>query len=79
MLYKKAWPDFNKNRGKMDDIIKKELQQEHIEKIKKIKMKKLHDQIQEKAHYDPTEVNKSIERQTRKLKYVIIQNSKLNN
>ena len=45
-------------------------------------MKKLHDQIQEKAHYDPTEVNKSIERQTRKLKYAkfIIQNwiTKLN-
>ena len=56
------------NKGKIDDIVKKEMQKEHIEKIKKIRMKKLHDQIQDKAHYDPTMVNKSIDRQTRKLK-----------
>ena len=55
-------------RSKMEDDIKKELQQEHIEKIKKLRMKKLHGQIQETAHYDPSEVNKNIERQTRKLK-----------
>ncbi len=56
------------NKGKIDDIVRKEMQKEHIEKIKKIRMKKLHSQIQDKAHYDPKMVEKSIERQTRKLK-----------
>ena len=42
---------------------------EHIEKMKKLRMKKLHEKIQETANYDPTEVEKNIERQTRKLKF----------
>ena len=35
-------------------------------------MKKLHEKIQEKANYDPNEVNRNIQRQTRKLKYLTI-------
>jgi hypothetical protein len=49
-------------------MVKKELQQEHIEKMKKLKEKKLHEQIQEKIKYDPKEIDKKLERQTRKLK-----------
>jgi hypothetical protein len=47
-------------------MTRRELQQEHIEKIKKMKEKKLHDQIQEKIKYDPKEIDKNFERETRK-------------
>ena len=42
-------------------MVKRELQQEHIEKFKKLREKKLHDQIQEKIKYDPKEIEKSRE------------------
>lgn len=50
-------------------MTRKELQSEHIEKMKKLKQKKLHDQIQEKINYDPKEVKKSFDRQARKLRF----------
>ena len=53
-------------REKLNDMVKRELQQEHIEKIKKMKEKKIHDQIQEKIKYDPKEKSKSFEREARK-------------
>lgn len=49
-------------------MIRKELQNEHIEKMKKLKEKKLHDQIQEKINYNPKDVRKSFDRQARKLR-----------
>lgn len=56
------------NKNKLNEVVRKEMQQEHIEKMKSIRMKKLHDQIKEKSNYVPNEVEKNIERQTRKLK-----------
>lgn len=50
-------------------MTRKELQDEHIEKMKKLQQKKLHDQIQEKINYNPKEVRKSFDRQARKLRY----------
>ena len=52
----------------MDDIVRKELQNEHIEKFKKLREKKLHEQIQEKIKYDPKEIEKNFERKARKLR-----------
>lgn len=56
------------NKGKISEIARKEMQQEHIEKMKSIRQKKMQDQINEKASQFPSEVDKNIERQTRKLK-----------
>ena len=52
----------------MNEIVRQELQKEHIEKMKRLKEKKLHEQIQEKIKYNPKEIDKKLERQTRKLK-----------
>ena len=49
-------------------MVRKELQKEHIEKIKKLKEKKLHEQIQDKINYNPKEVSKNFDRQARKLR-----------
>jgi hypothetical protein len=60
--------NFYLNREKMNEIVRQELQKEHIEKMKRLKEKKLHEQIQEKIKYNPKEIDKKLERQTRKLK-----------
>jgi len=44
------------------------LQQEHVDKVKKMKEKQLHNQIQEKIKYNPKELDKGIERKTRQLR-----------
>lgn len=44
------------------------MQKEHIDRMKSIRMKKLQDQIKEKSNYTPNEVERNIERRTRKLK-----------
>ena len=51
-------------------MVRKELQQEHIEKFKKLREKKLHEQIQDKIKYDPKEIEKNFERKARKLRWV---------
>jgi len=55
-------------KGKLNNIMKKEMQKEHIDKMKSIRMKKLQEQIKEKSNYTPNEVERNIERKTRKLK-----------
>ena len=60
--------NFKKKRGKLNNIMKKEMQKEHIDKMKSIRMKKLQEQIKEKSNYTPNEVERNIERKTRKLK-----------
>ncbi|CAF1013326.1 unnamed protein product [Brachionus calyciflorus] len=55
-------------KDKLNDMVRKELQKEHIEKIKKLKEKKLHEQIQDKINYNPKEVSKNFDRQARKLR-----------
>ena len=52
----------------MSDIVRKELQHEHIEKFKKMHEKKLREQIQEKIKYDPKEIEKNLERKARQLR-----------
>ena len=55
-------------RGKLNGIQQRELQQEHIEKMKALRAKRLAEQIKEKANLVPNEVEQKISRQTRKLK-----------
>ena len=59
-------------RQRLEEETKKELQREHIEKIKRIKEKNLQDKIQEKIRYDPKDEEKKIERKTRELRYSIL-------
>ena len=58
------------NKKKLSEMIRKELQQEHIEKFKKLREKKIHEQIQEKIKYDPKEIEKNFERKARKLRLI---------
>jgi hypothetical protein len=53
-------------RSKLDDMVRKELQKEHIDKLKKMREKKLQEKIQEKIKYNPKEIEKSFQRDTRK-------------
>lgn len=55
-------------RNKLNEIARKEVQQEHIEKMKALRAKKLAEQIKEKSNFVPNEVDSKISRQTRKLK-----------
>jgi hypothetical protein len=50
-------------------MMTREMQRDHIEKMKRMREKKVHDMIQEKINYDPNELKKKIERQTRKLRF----------
>ena len=57
-------------------MVRKELQKEHIDKLKKMREKKLHDKIQEKIKYDPKEIDKNFARETRKKRLKPVELSK---
>ena len=56
------------NKGKLGEITKKELQQEHIDKVRKLRMKKLHEKMGDGVKTGKTDLDQKIQRQTRTLR-----------
>lgn len=55
-------------RNKLNEITNKENEKEHMLKIKQLREKRIQEAIQDTIKYDPKEMKKKINRQTRQLR-----------